>query len=63
MPRDDRPSCNAAQVPKPRRELGSSRGLFRQRGVRIAEKLGQAPSDSCVVSSGEFLALGSTRSK
>ena len=50
------PRATQAQSPKPRRELGCSRGLFRQRGVRIAEKLGQAPSDGCVVSSGVFLA-------
>ena len=50
------PRATQAKSPKPRRELGCTCGLFRQRGVRIAEKLGQAPSDSCVVSSGVFLA-------
>ena len=49
------PRATQAKSPKPRRELGCTCGLFRKRGVRIAEKLGQAPSDSCVVSSGVFL--------
>ena len=46
-----------AKSPKPRRrELGCTCGVFRQRGVRTAEKPGQARRDSGVVTSGVFFA-------
>ena len=50
------PRAAQAKSPKPRRKLGCTCGVFRQRGVRIAEKPGQAPRDSSVVTSGVFFA-------
>ena len=48
----DGPRATQAKAPKPRCELGCRHGVFRQRSVRIAEKPGQAPSNSRVVASG-----------
>ena len=52
VPHGGRPSRSAGQVP----QTACTCGVFRQRGVRIAEKPGQAPRDSCVVTSGVFFA-------